>query len=109
MSFIFILSSGSIPDLRIPFPHSDKVAHFTVFGVLSFLLGRAAGWSWGWSWFRVACFAVVVTSLYGITDEWHQSHVKGRSVEVADWMADTLGAVFAQVMLFCVYKRKIRT
>ena len=106
MALIFILSSSSLPPLRVPFPYSDKLAHFTIFGVLSFLLGRAAGGSWGWSWFRVACVAVMVRSLYGISDEWHQSHVKGRSVEVADWIADTLGAVIAQAVLYWFYGRR---
>ena len=42
--------------------------------------------------------AVGVTSLYGATDEWHQSYVPGRYAEVADWVADTLGALLATVL-----------
>ena len=34
-------------------------------------------------------------SLFGATDEWHQSFVPGRASEVKDWVADTLGAALA--------------
>jgi len=106
MALIFILSSGSLPAIHVPFPHPDKIAHFCVYGALAFLLGRAAQWSWGWSWKKAACFAIIVSSVYGITDEWHQSYVPGRSVEVADWMADTIGAAVGQVVLYFFYGRK---
>ena len=35
--------------------------------------------------------AMVWASLYGASDEFHQSFVPGRHVEIADWLADTLG------------------
>jgi VanZ family protein len=106
MALIFILSSGALPSFRISIPHFDKIAHLAVYGVLGFLLGRAAAWTWGWSWVRAAWFAVVIASLYGITDEAHQSHVPGRSVEIADWLADTVGAALAQIPLFFWKRRR---
>jgi len=30
-------------------------------------------------------------SLYGLSDEWHQSFVVGRESDTADWVADTIG------------------
>jgi VanZ family protein len=36
--------------------------------------------------------ALSLASLYGATDEFHQSFVPGRSADVLDWLADTLGA-----------------
>lgn len=68
----------------------DKVTHFFVFGLLATLVvrnGLATG--------RRAWMAVVAVSAFGLTDEWHQSFTPGRSVEVADWVADTLGAAAA--------------
>lgn len=67
----------------------DKVAHFFVFGLLATLVARN-GFVPGRAW-----VAVVLVSLFGITDEWHQSFTPGRSVQVADWVADTLGAAVA--------------
>ncbi|ACB73297.1 VanZ family protein [Opitutus terrae] len=76
----------------------DKAAHFLVFGLLATLVvrlgeGRRAAW-----------LALLVVSLYGMADEWHQSFTPGRSVELADWMADTAGAALA-VMLYACWPR----
>jgi VanZ family protein len=97
MALIFILSSGSLPSFRIPIPHADKLAHMLVYGVLGYLLGRAAAWGWGWPLGRSAYFAIIVSSIYGMSDEWHQSLVPGRSVEFTDWAADTVGAALGQI------------
>lgn len=67
----------------------DKVAHFHVYGLLALLVARN-GFVPGRAW-----LAVALVSLFGLTDEWHQSFTPGRSVEVADWVADTLGAALA--------------
>lgn len=67
----------------------DKVAHFGVFGLLASLVVRTGFAP------RRAWIAVVLVSLFGFTDEWHQSFTPGRSVEFADWVADTLGAALA--------------
>jgi len=64
----------------------DKVAHFAVFGLLATLVLRTGCRPW---------VAVLLVSLFGFTDEWHQSFTPGRMVEVADWVADTLGAITA--------------
>jgi hypothetical protein len=42
-----------------------------------------------------AWLAVLIVSAFGVTDEWHQSFVPGRSCDVFDWLADTLGAALA--------------
>jgi len=63
----------------------DKVAHFAVFGLLGMLIARTQPrrrWWLGW----------LMATLYGAADEWRQSFTPGRSVEVADGVADTLGA-----------------
>lgn len=68
---------------------SDKVVHFCVYGLLATLVCRLGR---GW---RGAAIALVAASLYGASDEWHQSMVPGRAAELADWVADTLGAATA--------------
>jgi VanZ family protein len=87
---IFAWSSRSqVPDVGSWIPHFDKVVHFSVYGLLGVLTcrtRRGPGW---------AFLAVVLTSLYGASDEWHQSFVPGRTAGVADWIADTLGAAVA--------------
>ena len=71
---------------------SDKVAHFLAYGLLATLVCRLGR---GW---RAAGWAVLAASAYGASDEWHQSFTPGRSCELADWVADTLGAALAAAL-----------
>lgn len=66
----------------------DKLAHFSVFGLLATLVSRSPG-------VRRFRYAILIVSLFGIGDEFRQSFTPGRAVEFADWMADTLGAALA--------------
>lgn len=38
-------------------------------------------------------FAVMLTSIYAATDEFHQFFVEGRSCQITDWAIDTAGAI----------------
>lgn len=67
-------------------PLLDKVAHALLFGVLAALL-RYAGLS--------AQGAIVGAVAWGVLDEVHQAFVPGRSPELGDLAADTLGATLA--------------
>ncbi len=89
---IILASSRAVtaPGFTRWFPHFDKVTHFFIYGLLATLTLRALG-SRRWApW-----LAITAVSLFGASDEWHQSFVPGRSCEVADWVADTLGAALA--------------
>ncbi|CAM3074491.1 VanZ family protein [Rariglobus hedericola] len=66
----------------------DKVAHFSVFGLMATLVLRPFRGGHAW-------WAVVIVSLFGVSDELRQSLTPGRSMELADWIADTIGAVVA--------------
>lgn len=70
----------------------DKLTHFAVYGLLATLVVRLGRGS------RAAWLSVAVVSLYGWLDEWHQSFTPGRTVEAADWLADTAGAALAVVL-----------
>jgi VanZ family protein len=64
----------------------DKFGHFGIYGLLGTLVCRLTG---GW---RGALASLIIVSAYGASDEWHQSFVPGRSSDVQDWIADTVGA-----------------
>ncbi|TVR45219.1 MAG: VanZ family protein [Puniceicoccaceae bacterium] len=81
------------PEVPGEFSHRDKLAHFLVFGLLGTLVYRSL-WH-GRPGPAPILAALVLTSLFGAFDEWHQSFIPGRSAEVADWIADTLGAAVA--------------
>ena len=98
-ALIFVLSSLS----GLPAPPgglTDKHAHFITYGVLAALVVWAitdrapARTTWG-----VAAAAVVLATLYGASDEFHQSFVPGREVSALDLAADAGGALLAAVVL----------
>lgn len=109
MSMIFYLSSQSRLPVEMPdwVPYVDKLAHAAVFGILGLLFVRA--------WLegrleeinaRVAGLAVSFTLLYGVTDEFHQIYVPGRSPSAGDLIADTLGAAILCAALYTWKTRK---
>ncbi|MBV9463377.1 MAG: VanZ family protein [Verrucomicrobiae bacterium] len=104
MGLIFYLSSLSSVPLPQTFPGIDKVAHLGAYSILGFFIFRALRGSG--ARFRTAAFvAVIAGSLYGASDEWHQSFVPGRDVELGDWLADTAGAALAILPGAWIYGR----
>jgi VanZ family protein/UDP-2,3-diacylglucosamine pyrophosphatase LpxH len=109
---IFWLSSQShYPGgLQLP-PPLDKVAHATVFGLLALALDLALQASLpGLPMYKRHLLVFAGVSLYGATDEWHQFFVPGRSCEVLDWAAYTLGAALALAVasLPLVFTRQVK-
>ena len=100
MAAIFFGSSRStVP--RSGFAHSDKAAHFGAYAVLGGALaygGAATGVG--------ALPLIAVGSLYGVSDEVHQSFVPGRSPDPLDWVADTLGTIAGVLALSRYFSRR---
>jgi len=98
-----ILTLTSIPNPNVPAPKgSDLVVHFGVYGVLGWLLARAARVRGAGH--RVA-LALLVTAL-GAADERHQQFIPGRFASVDDWVADSAGGTLG--LIACVTARKRR-
>ena len=83
------------PDLGFQFS-KDKLAHFLVFGLVATSILRTPKFK-DLSW-RSLILAATITSVYGGFDEFRQLLTPGRSVEFADWLADTLGAIVAVIV-----------
>lgn len=96
---IFVFSS--IPTLSPPelgVSWDDKIYHFLEYAVFGYLCARAFYYQRN----RVLrdfalIIALVVGSLYAVSDELHQSYVPERYADVADLLADVLGIVAAVV------------
>ncbi len=90
---ILIFMGSAQHDLSPPdFPSSDKVAHFLEYSVLGLLWARAVTHSWPHWTFRLLLMSTLFfTGCYGITDEWHQLYVPGRSSDWHDALADICG------------------
>lgn len=96
---IFALSSQ--PVLPSPPGMSDKLAHAITYAILgaACLFGLVAA-----DWRRIAprtsVLAVIVAVLYGVSDEFHQAFVPGRTPDVFDVVADGAGAILAVGLLW---------
>ena len=94
MAAIFSLSS--LPQAPLPPGVGDKPAH--AFGYMGFGLVIARALARGFPprvRLHQALAGLAIAALYGVSDEWHQSFVPGRSADIADWYADTLGSAIA--------------
>jgi len=99
MGLLFYLSHQ--PSLPTPslFSGQDKLIHAVVYGALAAMLLAAQPLRGGqYSWRQIGT-SVLIASLYGASDELHQYFVPGRSAEVGDWIADTLGALIAALAI----------
>ena len=98
MAALFWLSHQPGIDAPMLFPGQDKVFHAGVYGILGiFLLGAMRPVYTGYTSGQIRT-SVVIASLYGISDEFHQSFVPGRSADILDWAADSTGALLAAIL-----------
>jgi VanZ family protein len=106
MAAIFTLSS--IPTLpSLPGGLTNHTGHFIGYALLASLLLRAfAGAQWQGVTSSAAWRSVVFSSAYGVTDEFHQSFVPGRTTAVDDWVADTTGAAVAALVILWIARKR---
>ncbi len=99
-AFIYWLSAQSSLPTPEWFENQDKLHHFGAYFVMGLLAWRSFK-HWVNLPIILALVSISFCSLYGVSDEWHQSFVEGRSSDVLDWLADTSGA---SVGVFLLYK-----
>jgi VanZ family protein len=97
MAVIFSLSAQSNPLPEVTTRAWDKLLHVMEYAGLGFLFARALMRE-GMTWLAALAVAIVLTSGYGASDEWHQASVPQRSSDVHDWIADTIGAGLGAVL-----------
>jgi hypothetical protein len=102
--FIFALSSVSMPPILGPLDLNDKIKHGALYAVFAALVARAFTPSLRVYPLLFVLATVALVSAYGVSDEFHQSFVPGRSPDVLDWLADTVAALLVSVA-FAVRKK----
>jgi VanZ family protein len=73
------------PDTGVHIPYLDKIVHFAIFAVLGFLISyekKSANWT-----------NLAICAGYGLLIEIIQIFLPWRSFELADLLADTIGAL----------------
>jgi VanZ family protein len=106
-ALIFYLSS--IPGSGFPSHPNifNVVAHFGEYLVFAVLLTLALNSPSRALW-KTALIALVIASLYGVSDEIHQLFVDGRSSDPLDWVTDTLGAFIGAIAtVWLISARKV--
>lgn len=93
-SLIFWLSDQQRLPMPTTFEFQDKFLHTGAYAVMAVFSWRAFRHLGLFSW-TLAALSFLFCSLYGLSDEWHQSFVPGRESSSADWLADSLGAALA--------------
>lgn len=92
---IFALSAiPRVPVVKFPF-RVDKLAHLVLYFILCSLVWRAFFYQSRIIILRnrALLFAFLFSCFYGISDEFHQLFVAGRSADVYDALADGTGAL----------------
>ena len=91
---LLIFVGSSIPGDAInpKFTLHDKIIHATEYAGLAFLLARAFGPRRWW-------LAILVGVLFGVSDEFHQTFVRGRHGSPVDVGIDAVGALIGLTVL----------
>ena len=107
---LLIFIGSSIPAKYIP-THKiftyDKLIHLTlflIFGVLVYRAVRPTREGELFRWVRVF-FSISVVILYGVLDEIHQGSVPGRTLDIWDAAADSLGGILAAIIVYINHRR----
>ncbi|HMN32407.1 MAG: VanZ family protein [Chitinophagaceae bacterium] len=102
---ILIIIGCSVPGSDIPklnlIAHFDKLVHFTFFFAFFIL------------WYlyfhhikHIIILLILISASFGFLIEWYQLHfVAGRSFDVWDGIADTIGAIFGSLFIVLFMKK----
>jgi len=100
--FLSSLSGEQTPKTDFFIPNLDKLVHFLLYCGGAIALARALNVTFS-SMRRVVIVVVCIglLALYGLSDEYHQTFVPGRSgADIGDWLADVAGAIVGAVSYF---------
>jgi len=82
----------------LPIPMMDKWIHATAYALMGWLAWHCLRHHSPAT--RTVALAILFCSLYGISDEWHQSFVPGRDADPFDWLADSIGGAIGAFMAY---------
>lgn len=103
--WVFWLSSQETLSMPPLFEFQDKVMHFGAYFLMAAFSWRALRHQ-GLKGNKLALAAWLFCCVYGLSDEWHQSFVPGRTSSGWDWLADSLGAAAAALALLTLKLRR---
>lgn len=99
---IFYISSQRLPELPAPLQidHIDLIAHFLEYALFAYLAYRVFRKINNKLWQTHLVFITLVISiLYGFSDELHQYYVPGRQMSIFDFLANSIGVITSVSLL----------
>ena len=110
MAMLFALSSRSTlptPPEGISYYH----VHAAAYAGLAALAARAAAGGLHNVSGRSVALAILIASLYGVSDEYHQLFVPGRTFDLFDMLADVIGSIAGAgaARAWSIIRRRSRT
>lgn len=108
--FIFIQSSYATPDVVPRLQYMDKLLHTCGYALLGLLFCRVfySGPLLRNKWIGIVLIGTILTGLYGISDEWHQSFVPERTADALDVVADFVGGLIGSLLFVMLIKYRKR-
>ncbi len=110
ITLVILIPGNSMPSLVFfDVMGFDKIVHFFSFTLLTFMMiiGLAKQYSDGCYYFNIYYLTVLSLLGYGIILEYIQGYVPGRSFELGDILANTLGVFFGRLLFYIVYKTRL--
>ena len=111
MAMLFAFSSlSTLPptpgDISYYYVHLAAYAGLAVVTVRALAGGMLRNVTW-----RAVAIAVAISALYGVSDEFHQRFVPGRTFDVRDMLADAIGAAVGAsgVRAWSIIRRRSET
>ena len=109
--WLILFSATTLPAASMPsFGVVDKVNHLLAYFILAILLFLTLLFQQKilLSKNKVAGYALIICSLYGMLDEVHQIFIPGRSAEFLDFLADVCGALLGVLLMnYLVIRSKV--
>lgn len=97
---IFAASSFPSPEFPIQFWSFDKILHLAEYALLGILLARAIkGTQPVIDLRKLYLLVAAIALLYGVSDEFHQAFVPGRTVSVWDALTDGVGGFLGGLLI----------
>ena len=77
----------------------SSLGHLVTYGILMYLVVLALHYGSSLPARYLFVCAFVLVALYGLSDEYHQSFVPGRTATIWDWLVDLVGAASVWIVL----------
>lgn len=108
MGTIFLLSGQPADSFRLPgISDFDKLGHGAAYGVLALSAIYAFGQETRSRHpLRVVCITLIFSVVYGVSDEYHQHFVPGRTPSGYDLLADAWGAGLACLLWLKILRNR---